>query len=31
MTLPDPLVRELGLRPGDDVDMEFNEEEWLQD
>jgi hypothetical protein len=27
MTLPDPLVRELGLRPGDDVDMEFNEED----
>jgi hypothetical protein len=27
MTLPDPLVRELGLHPGDDVDMEFSEED----
>lgn len=27
MTIPDPLVRELGLQPGDDVDMEFDEED----
>jgi hypothetical protein len=27
MTIPDPLVRELDLHPGDDLDYEFDEEE----
>jgi hypothetical protein len=27
MTLPDPLVRELDMHPGDDLDMEFDEED----
>ena len=29
MTLPDPLVREMNLHPGDDVDMEFDDEEGI--
>jgi hypothetical protein len=27
MTIPDPLVRELDLHPGDDLDYEFDEQE----
>ena len=27
MIIPDPLVRELALHPGDDLDYEFDEEE----